>query len=396
MPLVFGVNQRGYSPLIQPWQHLSNKTFNNYTYCHHPHHHPPTHVDADDHQHVGVLGVVCDLHQGAEGQVAVGETVAKVIGDKDPRSGTSRHVCCQDHLGQVQDSNEWTNMRWKCISRYIWLFKAEPTFQLYCIFWTLYMLKHVWWLSTQQHVSSNHDSLSQSSLGRWRCQTPFGWRCCWSGRSHPGMTCRSSHWETGWHKTQMQIKNTKTHSLLIDLIVRHTLPSVELGLAKSQHEEWHLESRQNQDDLSRKARFSVRQLGHGYFIGGFETLMWVNSFCHVWVKWTLAPCSQCALSYSSISQSCHSWKTLQWGRQVQMVKHNSLTPVPSPTQASETDPLKSLKAFWKAKKNIWKKVLNFFCPFSVFLVITNINPLFTWSCRSIGQKSHGGTNNIIS
>lgn len=57
-----------------------------------------TYVVADAHQHIGVIGVVCDLHQRIEGKVQRGETLSKVPGDKDTRSTASGHFACQEHL----------------------------------------------------------------------------------------------------------------------------------------------------------------------------------------------------------------------------------------------------------------------------------------------------------
>lgn len=57
-----------------------------------------TYIVAEDEQHVGVFRVVHNLHEGDEGQVLVGETLSKVIRDKDTRPMTSRNFPCQDHL----------------------------------------------------------------------------------------------------------------------------------------------------------------------------------------------------------------------------------------------------------------------------------------------------------
>lgn len=57
-----------------------------------------TYTGAEDSQHSGVLGVVCDLHEGHKGQLLISETLPKVIRDKDPRALTSGHFCCEDHL----------------------------------------------------------------------------------------------------------------------------------------------------------------------------------------------------------------------------------------------------------------------------------------------------------
>lgn len=57
-----------------------------------------TYAVAEDEQHVGVLGVVCDLHQRDEGQVLVVETLSEIVGDKDARALASGHFSCQDHL----------------------------------------------------------------------------------------------------------------------------------------------------------------------------------------------------------------------------------------------------------------------------------------------------------
>lgn len=57
-----------------------------------------TYTVAEDQQHIGIARIVCDLHEGDKGKVMVGETLSKVIGNKDPESMTSRHFSCQDHL----------------------------------------------------------------------------------------------------------------------------------------------------------------------------------------------------------------------------------------------------------------------------------------------------------
>lgn len=57
-----------------------------------------TYIVAEDQQYVGVLRVVCDLHDRDKGKGLVGEALSKVIGDKDPRALTSRHLSSQDHL----------------------------------------------------------------------------------------------------------------------------------------------------------------------------------------------------------------------------------------------------------------------------------------------------------
>lgn len=53
---------------------------------------------AEGSQHTGVLWVVRDLHERHEGQLLVGETLPKVIGDEDPGALTSGHVGGEDHL----------------------------------------------------------------------------------------------------------------------------------------------------------------------------------------------------------------------------------------------------------------------------------------------------------
>lgn len=61
-------------------------------------------IIAEGYQHIGIFRIVCDLHEGDKGQFMVGETLSKVVRDKDPGAVTSRHICGQDHLKvQKQD-----------------------------------------------------------------------------------------------------------------------------------------------------------------------------------------------------------------------------------------------------------------------------------------------------
>lgn len=58
----------------------------------------PAYFVTEGHQDIGIFWIVSDLHVGDEGQFLVGETLSKVVRDKDPGALTPRHICGQDHL----------------------------------------------------------------------------------------------------------------------------------------------------------------------------------------------------------------------------------------------------------------------------------------------------------
>lgn len=57
------------------------------------------------------------------------------------------------------------------------------------------------------NATQQKDVLSQSSRGRWRCQTPIGWKCCWWVWSRPQTSCHSPHW---WTEPEMNRMNFVT------------------------------------------------------------------------------------------------------------------------------------------------------------------------------------------
>lgn len=67
----------------------------------------------EGHQYIGIFRIVCDLHEGDKGQFLVGETLSKIIRDKDSGAVTSRHICSQDHLKVQKQDRMWT---WVCIT----------------------------------------------------------------------------------------------------------------------------------------------------------------------------------------------------------------------------------------------------------------------------------------
>lgn len=58
----------------------------------------PAYFVTEGHQHIGIFWIVSDLHVGDKGQLLVGETLSKVVRDKDPGALIPRHICGQDHL----------------------------------------------------------------------------------------------------------------------------------------------------------------------------------------------------------------------------------------------------------------------------------------------------------
>lgn len=104
-----------------------------------------TYVDAVGSQHARVLGVERDLHEGRERQLLVGEALPKVVGDEDPRALTSGHHGGEDDLQKP----EWRETSWNDGAE-----KTAPSRPL--------------------PRNAAEDVLSQSSRGRWRCQTRIG------------------------------------------------------------------------------------------------------------------------------------------------------------------------------------------------------------------------------
>ena len=104
----------------------------------------------------------------------------------------------------------------------------------------------------------------------------------------------------------------------------------------------------------RDRRFSMRKVEHGSLISVHETLMWGNVLHNQCWQTTMS------ILYSSLSNPSKfvllmtQWSHTAWEIcQVQMVKTVALTPLPSPTQASDTEPLRSLKVYWKNSKNMF-------------------------------------------
>lgn len=44
----------------------------------------PAYFFTEGHQNIGIFWIVSDLHVGDKGQLLVGETLSKVVRDKDP------------------------------------------------------------------------------------------------------------------------------------------------------------------------------------------------------------------------------------------------------------------------------------------------------------------------
>lgn len=64
----------------------------------------PAYFVTEGHQHIGIFWIVSDLHVGDKGQLLVGETLSKVVRDKDPGALIPWHICSQDHLKEGVES----------------------------------------------------------------------------------------------------------------------------------------------------------------------------------------------------------------------------------------------------------------------------------------------------
>lgn len=137
----------------------------------------------------------------------------------------------------------------------------------------------------------------QSGRDWWRCQNQSGWTCGWSGESHLWKSSHSLH----WHSDKVAVK-AQDHSFdkkltapfSVPPIIKHSSPPVEVRLAKTHHEQRHLKCCQDQKHLGEES--------------GDDTTIYKDIL-------------------DSLSQSYI------------FTYVNKLTPDPSPTQASDSEPM---------------------------------------------------------